>query len=278
MPGRSPDGRKNVVGGHGKPGWRQFERKRRMKTSELFKQYLEHIFAGKRCEAREHICNAQDRGEAASKLLKAIIWPAMEQIEKLYRDNHISRVVEHMATRINRMIADQLHGMMARKPKNGRRMIIVCGESESSELGAQMTADMFEAEGWSIWFVGSGVPNDEILQLIGKLKPDILTISGADPQQVPDIRNLIHLIREVGVCEEMQVLAVGGVFGRAEGLAEEIKADLFAGNISDAIKTVEDHPVRIPQPDVPEPGRRRKRARKTSPATIKKARVALKAS
>src|SRR3989304_9525584 len=98
-----------------------------MTMAELFKQYLEHLFAGKRCQARELIFSAHDRGITASKLLKMILWPAMEQVDKLYRTDHISRIIEQMATRINRMIADQLGGFLARKPKAGQRMGLVCG-------------------------------------------------------------------------------------------------------------------------------------------------------
>jgi len=220
---------------------------------------------------------AHDRGISASKLLRKVIWPAMEQVERLYRDNHISRVVEHIATRINRMLADQLQAFLARKPKNGRRMIVLCGDGETEELGAQITADLFEGAGWSIWFLGSGVPNDEVLQLVGRVTPDILCIYGTEPAGVPNVRRLIDLIREVGVCEEMQILVTGGVFNRAEGLADEIRADLFAPDVLQAMKVVEDHPVRIPKPDVPEPGRRRKRKRKVSPATARKVRLAVKA-
>jgi methanogenic corrinoid protein MtbC1 len=234
-----------------------------MKMAELFKQYLEHLFVGKRCEARELVLAAQDRGIEASKLLKLLIWPAMEQIEKLYRNNHISRVTEHMATRINRMLADQLNPLLARKPKSGRRIVVACGQGEGEELCAQMTADLFEAEGWSVWFVGSGVPNDEVLTLIGKLSPDILCICGAKPENVPGLRQLIELIREVGVCSQMQVLMVAGVFNRADGLADEIKADLYAADAAKAIETVMAHPILVPKPDVPEPGRRRKRKTQT---------------
>ena len=39
-----------------------------------------------------------------------------------------------------------------------------------------------------------------------------------------------------------------------DGLAEEIRADLFAPNVRGALKTVAEHPVRIPQPDVPQLG------------------------
>ena len=233
-----------------------------MTISDVFKQYLEHLFCGKRCEARELIFAAQDRGVPAKKLLKSVIWPAMEQVDKLYRDNQISQVVEHMATRINRMLADQLQGLLARRPKKGKRMIVVCGKGEVDELGAQIVADLFEASGWSIWFLGSGVPNDEVLQLAGTVRPDVLTVYGAQPRDVPAIRKLIELFREVNPCKDMQILVAGGVFNRAEGLADEILADLSAGTISEALRTVEEHPVRIERPDVPQPGRRRKRKAK----------------
>ena len=236
-----------------------------MTTADLFTQYLEHLFAGKRFEARQMMLAAQDRGNPACKLLKHVVWPAMEQIEKLYRDNHIGQATEHMATRINRMVADQLQGYLAREPKTGQRMIVTCGDGEIEELGAQITADLFEAQGWSVWFLGSGVPNDEILALVGKIRPDVLCIYGTQPCGVPNIKRLIEMIREIGVCADMQVLVTGGVFNRADGLADEIKADLFAPTVSDALQTVADHPTRIPRPDIPQPGRRRKRRRAILP-------------
>ena len=244
-----------------------------MTIADLFKQYLEHIFSGKRCEARELIFAAQDRGISASKLLKSVVWPAMEQTDRLYRDNHLSLIVEHMATRINRTIADQMQGMLARKPKSGKRMIVVCGKGEVDELGAQITADLFEADGWSVWFVGSGVANDDILQLAGTVQPDILTVYGVQPVDVPAVRKLIELIREVEPCDNMQVLVTGGVFNRADGLSDEIRADLFAENAAEAIKTVADHPIRVAHLDVPEPGRRRKRKRAVSNQTAARARA-----
>lgn len=241
-----------------------------MKMADLFKQYLEHLFAGKRCAARELMFAAQDRGVTAGKLLQLIIWPAMEQVERLYREDQIARIVEHMATRINRMVADQLHGFIARKPKSGNKLVVVCGDGEVQELGAQIIADLFEGEGWSVWFLGAGVPNDEILQFVGEIKPDVLCAYGTNPAGVPNVRRLIELIRGVGVCEEMQILVAGGVFNRADGLADEIRADLFAPNVREALRVVDEHPVRIPRPDVPQPGRRRKSKCTTPSAEMRK--------
>ncbi len=248
-----------------------------MKISHLFEEYLEHLFLGKRCEARELIFAAQDRGIPSEKLLKMIIWPAMEQIAELYRQNRISRIVEHMATRINRMLADQLHASLARKPKHGKRMVITCGRGEIPELGAQIIADLFEANGWSVWLLGAGVPNDEIVKFISKIGPDILCIYGTTPPELPDIRRLNTYVREMEICPDMQILVSGGVFNRAEGLAEEVKADLYAPGIYDVIETIDEHPIRIPKADVPEPGRRRKRKRKKPPTLTRKSRKRQKA-
>ena len=230
-----------------------------MEIAEVFAQYMEHLLAGNRCEAREMITATLDRGLCGRKLIQSVIWPAMVQVERLYDEGKINRLLEHLATRINRMVADQVQAHLARNPKNGMRLLVSCGDGEREELGAQMIGDLFEAEGWGVWLLGSGVPNDEILELLGKLRPDVLCIYGAQPVGVPSVRRLIDLIRDIGAHEQMQVMVVGGVFNRAVGLDEEVRADLFAADAAEAIKTVMEHPVRIPRPDLPQPGRRRKR-------------------
>jgi methanogenic corrinoid protein MtbC1 len=112
-----------------------------------------------------------------------------------------------------------------------------------------------------VWFLGAGVPNDEVLLILSKIRPDVLCIYGTQPSGVPNVRRLIDLIRDIGAHNQMQVLVAGGVFNRAVGLDEEIRADLYAPDARQALRVVQDHPVRIPKPDLPQPGRRRKRRR-----------------
>ena len=233
-----------------------------MQTVELFKQYLEHLFSGNRSSARELLFDANDRGFGSERLLTHIIWPAMEQIERLYREDRISKISEHIATRINRMLANQIQRVLRKNPQDGRRIVVVCGEDERPELGAQIMTDLFEAQGWTVWFVGGGVANDEILKFVGQVNPDILMVHSSLPTEVPNVRKLIKMIREVGICEKMQIMVCGGIYNRAEDLADEIKADLFAHDPKDALCLAECNPHRIPKVDKPEPGRRRKRRKK----------------
>jgi len=211
-----------------------------MKLADIFTEYLGHLFAGRRNEAKELLFRAQDKGMAAEDILKRIIWPAMEQIQKLFRADEIPLITEHMAVRINRHVADQLQPLLRHDMKTGQRMIILCGEGESEELGAQIMVDLFDAAGWQVWFLGAGVPNDEVLGFVSQIEPEVLCIYGTQGSSVPDVRRLIDLIHEVGVCQEMKILASGGVFNRALGLAEEIGADLFSENVSDTFDLVQD--------------------------------------
>ncbi len=119
------------------------------------------------------------------------------------------------------------------------------------------------------------MPNDEICTLLGKIKPDILCVYGTQPCGVPNVKKLVTMIREIGICRDMQILVAGGVFNRADGLCDEIKADLFAPNATDAMKTVNENPERTVRPDVPEPGRRRKRRKNQTLPPMRRVREAV---
>jgi hypothetical protein len=61
---------------------------------------------------------------------------------------------------------------------------------------------------------------------------------------VPAVRKLIDYLREVNSCPNMQVMCCGGIYKRAEGLAEEIGADLYAPDAAEAVKVANSHPDR----------------------------------
>ena len=141
-----------------------------------------------------------------------------------------------MATRINRTLVDQLQNNLPVSEPRNMKMIIACAADEPEELGAQMCADMFESDGWEVKFIGGGVPNDEIINMVGYFQPDVLFVYGTKPSFAPDVRRLIDTVREIQACPDMRIMLSGGVFNRAEGLWEEIGADLFAPTAKDALE------------------------------------------
>ncbi|MDB5171660.1 MAG: hypothetical protein JWO87_2216 [Phycisphaerales bacterium] len=209
--------------------------------ASLAEQYLEPLLAGERDACRKIIDNSISRGITAYSLLTKLVWPTMELLQTLYREDRISISSLNLATRLNRSLTDQLCARLERKPDNGRKVLIFCGDDEPEELGGQICADLFEADGYNVRFAGGGVPEDEVLKLIGELRPDLLVMFGTLPSGIPAVRKLIDYLREVNSCPNLQVLCCGGIYKRAEGLADEIGADLFAPDAAEAVVVANSH-------------------------------------
>ena len=225
-------------------------------------RYLNNLLDGDRNGCREVLGEALQTGTPANTVYTELFWPVMQEIELRYRDNRIDQITQNMATRINRTLVDQLQSKLPRSDARGKKLILVCANDEPEELGAQMCADLFESDGWEVKFLGGGVPNDEVLQLIGSEQPDLLYIYGTKPSGCPDVRKLIDKSREIGSCPNMRILVSGGVFNRAEGLWEEIGADMFAETAKEALEIALSE-----QRSTREPRQRRRRVTKLAETT-----------
>lgn len=186
------------------------------------------LIAGDRIGARTAVTEALSSGVTAEELAHQIYWPVLEMLGALYRKDQLTTLAHHYAVRMLRSLIDQAQAEYAQKSRRHRSVLLFCGTAEADELAAQMVADLAEADGYDIFFGGGGVANDEILAEVGERRPDILLMFASGAPDAPNIRQLIDTIREVGACPNMQIVVGGGVFNRAEGLAEEIGADLWA--------------------------------------------------
>ncbi|MCZ6682655.1 MAG: B12-binding domain-containing protein [Planctomycetota bacterium] len=237
-----------------------------MATSKLLNQYMEPLIGGRRRECRALVQDAISKGSTARSLYQDLIWPAMDRVEQMYRDDRINQATEHLATRINRVVADHLQTSLRQNEVLGKRVLITCAHGEPEELGAQMCSDLFEAEGWDVYLLGGGVPDDEVLMLVGQLQPELLLIIGSQPIDAPAVRQMIDQIREIGSCPTMNVMVSGGVFNRAADLWKEVKADLFAATAVEALVLASSATPR--KPEIRMEGAPKKRRRRRRPPLL----------
>ncbi len=231
-------------------------------------RYLQPLLAGRRAECFELIAGALSRNTPADELLCQVLWPASVQVERLYHDDRINTATEHVASRINRAIADQLQTRLTRRPPNGRRAVVASADGAHEELGAQILTDLLQADGWEVCFLGGGVPDDEVVALLGQFRPQALLLFGATPDAVPNTRLLVERLREIGTCPTMNVVVTGGIFNRAEGLWREVGADGYAETPQATLATVNTLGPRVA--NVPRVGivKKRHRKRKSAPTPV----------
>ena len=227
-------------------------------NASISQRYVELLLAGDRTSCRNVIDQAVASGLDALQLLNELVWPTMELLQHLYREDRIGISALNMATRLNRSLTDQLCAKLPRCASNGKKVLIFCGDDEPEELGGQICADLFESNGWTVRFAGGGVPDDEVLTLIGEERPDLLVLFATLPSGVPSVRKLIDYLRDVNSCPDMQVMCCGGIYKRAEGLAEEIGADLYAPDAATAVAIANEHPTRKATVDQQTVGRTRR--------------------
>lgn len=237
-----------------------------MSREALIERFFNALISGQRSSSRAVVDELLQADISADSIMSQLFWPTLEHIQKLFRNDQMTDMAHHLSTRMLRHLADQMQLRLEQQDRNGKSAMVLCGPEESEELGAQMAADLLEAQGYEVYFVGGGVANDEIVAQLGQLNNDLLVVFGAVPSTVPFTRLLIDRLHDIGVCPKLQIVVGGGVFNRAEGLAEEIGADLWAATPAELCQTIAENPGRRMTEDQRTVGRKRKNTRQSEAA------------
>lgn len=219
-------------------------RSHRVNHESFIERLFESLVSGDRDGSRRVVDEARAQGATAEEILSEILWPTYESVEKLHRSHQIEALSHHFATRLLRMLVDQVGQNLQRQAIRGRRVFAACGPNEADELAAQIAVDMLESHGFSMSFCGGGIASDELLEHIQKTQPDVLLMFASAPSDLPEIRGLIDTINEIGAVRKLQIVVGGGVFNRAEGLAAEIGADLWASTPRELVSAMINEPQR----------------------------------
>lgn len=241
-----------------------------MAKEGFLERYLDTLLRGDRSACRGVIEQVLQSGTPANLVYIDVIWPIMVEIEQLLYAGRISAIQEHLATRINRAIVNQLQNKLPRRPGRSKKVVVCCAPHQLQELGAQIMADLFESDGWDVKFLGGGLTNDDVLAFVNEYGPDVLLIYGTTPKQAPAIRQLIDTIKDVNAWPDLRIMVSGGLFNRADGLWEEIGADLFAATGAEAVQVaLNDNPIDTDgQREINQRKRRRKKALKAQTVQV----------
>ncbi|MCG3179074.1 MAG: hypothetical protein BIFFINMI_01405 [Phycisphaerae bacterium] len=230
-------------------------------ASQFYQPYLAALLDADRAEARTVMAQAVDAADRVEDVYDTLLWPTIERLDHQLRIEAINRATHELAVRIHRQVCDQVAAHLPLMGAHGKKVILTCGDGEPEELAGQLVADRFEADGWEVYFLGGGVPNDELMQLVGQVRPQTLVVFASRPSELPQVRHLIDTIRSINACPGMNVLVGGGVFNRADGLAEEIGADLFAPTIRGVLEIA----MNAEPKEVVAPSTKKRRRRRRSP-------------
>ena len=229
-----------------------------MRKEAIMEQFFTSLISGDRTASRQLVDQMIDAELSAQTIMGELFWPVLEQIQNMNRNDQLAAISFNFATRMLRSMVDQMQMRLAQADRRGQTAIVLTGPEESEEIGGQMVADLLEADGYDVHYIGGGVANDEIINKVAELHINKLVVFGVVPATVPFTRLLIDHMHEIGSCPNVQICVGGGVFNRAEGLAQEIGADVWASTPLELVTEMNAKPMQRMQEDQRTVGRKRR--------------------
>lgn len=179
-----------------------------VELTPLMQRYLAAQLAGDRQEAlRVVLEEGVERGVDVSRLQLEVIQPAQYEIGRLWQENRITVVQEHLATGISQLALAHLYRHLRRAPRNGSLALVACVEGEHHDMGARVAADHLEMRGYDVRYLGASVPTYSLVDEVRKQRPQLIAISATMPQHLLATRDTV-----AAVCEAAPhaSIAVGG--------------------------------------------------------------------
>jgi methanogenic corrinoid protein MtbC1 len=165
-----------------------------------------------------------------------LITPSMYTLGAMWEDGEITAAHEHLASSIiSRIMAS--YNINLELPEITKGSIVISAiANEYHEIGAWMTANAFELDGWNVYYLGANTPVNDIIEIIKDISPDILGISITMANNIENIISLFKRIRSNPEFNSMKLFAGGQIFINFPEISEIINADFFATSFEDSIQ------------------------------------------
>ena len=133
-------------------------------------------------------------------LYQDVLGTAMAQVGNWYKAGEIDAAQEHMASSITERIMARVSHILGPSARMGRTAVLGCAPNSWHVIGLRMISDVLRIRGWKALFLGANVPEVGFLTAVETHQPDLVLVSCAAEEGLPDalklIRGLVERRRE----------------------------------------------------------------------------------
>ncbi|TVP56797.1 MAG: cobalamin-binding protein [Gemmatimonadales bacterium] len=199
-----------------------------------FQLYLAALLEGDR-RAAVRVTEEAARSHPITSVYRQIVEAAQVEVGECWARNEISVAREHMATAISQYVLGTLYAHLPIPERTLGRAVITGVEGEKHQLGSHMVADLLEAEGWSVRFLGTQVPHRDIVEVAREHGAKAVGISATMLTSLDGVDGLIRDLRET-LGPELRIVVGGRAFPAGSGLWRELGADATGRNLDEALE------------------------------------------
>jgi methanogenic corrinoid protein MtbC1 len=209
--------------------------------------FLQAILQGNRVAACNIATEAVRAGHPVADVYAGVLQESLYEVGRLWEGNRITVATEHMATAVVQFVLAHLYSLIPPSLQKRGNAVITGVEGELHQVGANMVADMMEANGWSVRFLGVNVPHAGVLRAVEEHRAEIVGISTTMLFNLPKVRRLVADVREKCSARPLRILIGGGAFRSLPLPAEEVGADDYGADLASVLALTGGSHGRIPE-------------------------------
>lgn len=199
-------------------------------------RYVEAILEGDRAQAEEVVMSVLHSGSMVPAIYENILAPAQAKLGTLWHRGEITVADEHFGSATTEFIMSRLRPHLIKAEPRGLSMLATSTPGDLHEIGLRMVADLFEADGWDVCFLGANTPIADVVELLARRRPNLLALSVNTALTIRSAGELIEAVRSNPVTAGTRILVGGPPFRQVPQLWRELGADGCARSAVDAVR------------------------------------------
>lgn len=198
--------------------------------------FTQACLAGDRRAALNVVREAVREGHAIPDVYVNVLQESQYEIGRLWEANRISVGQEHVATAITQYVVTHLHGELERAEQQRGPAVVTGIKGELHQLGGMMVADLLDADGWDVRFLGTDLPESDIVDVIVAHETVAVGISATMLFNLPAVTALIEAVRATDLDPTPKIVVGGGLFRSTPDLWNRLGADGFGTDLRQAVQ------------------------------------------
>ena len=167
--------------------------------SALSNIFVEKAMSVDRHDLYEFLSYLYQHGFSLWEIYDLVLRPGLCEIGDRWKSKEVDIYREHRASHETLDAMAKLQAEIFRKTSVGKQAVCACLDDELHDIGLRCAANILEAEGWSVHFLGSRIPYQSIVEAVKDVRPEIVCLSvtyaevtSRDIEKLKELRRLVH--------------------------------------------------------------------------------------
>jgi corrinoid protein of di/trimethylamine methyltransferase len=201
---------------------------------KLLKEIKEKVIAGKHKEIEALVQKAVQEKVDLDDLINQSLIAAMDVVGDRFAKSEIF-VPEMLVSAVAmKKGLDVIKPLLKEDEEKAKGTVILCTvKGDQHDIGKNLVAMMLEGAGLEVIDLGVDVTVEMVVDKVREIQPQVLGLSALLTTTMPEMENVINLLRERGLRDKVKVM-IGGAPVDAE-FAEKIGADAYGEDAAEAV-------------------------------------------